>query len=253
MTFPPPVLEVKEQLRIASMNFLEKKPLYEAICKLTEMPAMREDDIPPVSIADLEDMWASLQSHSEQVDMEDAHWVRSFLQAAAKYSQLPAFYYRSKKENTALLQEIKKLSSQLIELYEGNDLDAQIILNNANLLAINAKSELPGFYIYEDLFDVEKNMAGSSEFVDEKKSEDFVFFTQTVNAFANRAEALMESAIAQRGNMSNNVHAIRFVRNFGRYVRNTYDTPLNKVVSIVTYALYGVFYEQSDIRNLQNR
>lgn len=254
MTFPKAVTDLKERLKISSQHYEIKKSLYNTICALTEPPIIQNEDNERVYyLSDYEEMWASLEKNSAPEDKEDGHWASAFTHAVTRASQIPEYRRISKKDKLSAIENIKKLSSCLATLYERLDLDAQIVLNNQELLKVKAKSKIPGLFIYEDLQEIEKSCAGSSQFLDEKKEEEFVLFSRVVKSFTERSEALIHEAITTPGNISDNAQAILFVRNLARRIRSSLGRPMNNVIAVATFALYGTYYEPSDISNLLKR
>lgn len=251
MAFLPDVMTVKKELKELSENAPDKKVLYDLLCKLTEPREVKQENEPYLSIDAYEEMWRSLYKHSDPADHEGGHWVICFLKAVINASSLPPYFYKNKADKTEIIKKIEDLSNQLIRIYKVNDLDAHVVLNNENLLSIKAKSDSAGLYVYEDLFEVEKPEAGNFGFLDEIRGDEFASFTTVIEHFCKRSKRLLQQAANERGSAGHNVHAIRFIRKLGKHNMIAYENPLNKVISVTAFSLFGnKVYPENEISTL---
>ena len=260
MAFPAHVLEIKKW-------FEDSEDLrFDIMCKLTEPREITDSD----NYADLKDyeaMWYAIEKRSLPEELKDGDWVYGFSNAVMKASTMPPYYYVSKKDRSDLTEKIKKLSEQLIKTITANAFDAQIVLNNESLIEVNGtKGNIDGLYIYEDLCDIEqsfydnehtifdkrRNKKGNLIGNDKIRDDKLISFIALIKFFADRSIERIKQADT-RGKAGKNIHAVRFIRKLGQLNKSYYDKPLNKVLSIATFAIYGVEYSESDISKIQNR
>ena len=184
MAFPAHVTEVKDRLKENVAYFNLEKPTLDMLCKLTEP---KEETY----LKDYEDMWHTIEKHADPVDLEDGHWVTCFINTVLEAYTLPPYAYVSGTDRRRLIKDVKGLSKKLIEKISANDLDAHIILNNERLIDCRAEAAIDGLYIYEDLCDMERSMAGSSDLFEEIRDDEIISFVKLIKVFEDRSHALL--------------------------------------------------------------
>ncbi len=228
MGFPQHVLEVKRDLMASKDSRLSMMK------KLMEQKD--KDNYNEVGI--YEKMWCALLKEEAKYGGDvDNNWVYSFIDSVIEADTLPEHAYISAIDRKDLLDNIKKYTSSLTQIYKTYGFDDPIITNDGQFFH--------GFTSHKVL---DNNMGRFTEIEKAKVS-----VNDTLEYFAERAiEEINE--YSHKGKKSEDIKAIRFIRllaerNSARYNGAT----LNLVLKTAIFSVHGAEYQDSDISNILNR
>ncbi len=212
---------------------------YSILTKLTET-----DDL-HVATA-LEKMWALLEEAEIEkhgaAHFTDDYWVRSFINHIVSCTNLPDYCYQNQSQKDELLEDIEQLKSRFVKKLQAYDFDYR--------LSPTADRKRIVFYErqhYSDRLEIEKNgteMPHISEMLDRVMK----CIRNDVNSFKPCRDDAKKIAR-------------RFVCDIDEYLRNVYgdpvenkeNYPLMPVIAIVTMAIHGVEYTESQVRKILKR
>ncbi len=224
MKFPEHVLEAYEQLKKSNDDRV-------STMALLITPRDSDSDICPILI-DYKKMWRTLyKAESERKNVSNNMWVFSFLDAVTAAKSLPEYVYMNGESRITLLSRINESTKKLQKIYTSNKYDQNLILND-------------GFFSH--------GFSSIDEHGNTRNAHEKISIVDVLEFFANSLmdDITLADRLVQAGR---DVESRMFIRHLAKRNVHRYGKPLNGVVGISSWCIYGQYYPPSTVSNALNR